>query len=195
LGHATDEGVILAGMTPAGAQRWVDFSGDGTVPSWSILEAARQCRAPIQTKPFQGSHVGILITNAFRQFLYSYFKLKAPALFIDEGRAGIVVSLNKHTYYPNETMDVILIPDEEAREIAGSLILCRVIENGRSSHVGVLQDLEIRGGRVRHLVSKVTAPHAPGVYRLDFGGANASHRSSSELAGWFTVQRTELFQG
>jgi hypothetical protein len=78
------------------------------------------------------------MTNAFRQFLYSYFTLEAPPLLVDGGAAGVLVSLNKQTYLPNETVDVLLIPDEEAREISGSLTLSRVGANGRSSHVGNL---------------------------------------------------------
>jgi pimeloyl-ACP methyl ester carboxylesterase len=189
-GHATDEGVILNGLTLAGARPWSEVSGDGTVPSWSIIEAAAKCGPPIQTKPFQGSHIGILVTNAFRQFLYSYFALEAPPLLVNRGAIGIAVSLNKHTYLPNETVDALLIPDEEAREISGSLTLSRVSANGRSSHVANLQDLEIRGGTTRYLASKLIAPQKPGLYRLDFGGIDASHRSSTELAGWFVVQDT-----
>jgi len=85
VGHATDEGVILNGLTLAGARPWSEVRGDGTVPSWSIIEAAAKCNPPIQTKPFLGSHIGILVTNTFRQFLYSYFTLQAPPLLVGRG--------------------------------------------------------------------------------------------------------------
>jgi len=190
IGHATDEGVILNGLTLAGARPWSEVRGDGTVPSWSIIEAAAKCNPPIQTKPFLGSHIGILVTNTFRKFLYSYFALQAPPLLVGREGGGIAVSLNKHTYLPNEMMDVLLIPDEEARRISGSLTLSRVDANGRSSHVANLQDLEIRGATTRYLASNLIAPQSPGLYRLDFEGVDASHRSSAELAGFFVVQDT-----
>jgi hypothetical protein len=46
------------------------------------------------------------------------------------------------------------------------------------------------GGPVQSLPSKLTAPKTPGLYRLDFGGPGASHKTSDAVAGWFVVQGT-----
>jgi phospholipase A1 len=183
----TDERVDVAGLTLNGATPWQDDQGDGTVPSWSITEAATQYTPNIRTQSFPGDHVGILATDAFRQFLYSYFGLSGPAPLVVDG-AGVAVSLNKRTYRPGETMHVLLIPDEEAHLLSGSLILSRVAANSdRAASLGVRQEVMFRGGPVRALPSKLMAPKTPGIYRLDFGGPSASHKTSDKVAGWFAV--------
>jgi hypothetical protein len=45
----------------------------------------------------------------------------------------------------------------------------------------------IRGGPARSLPGRLVAPKTPGIYRLDFGGINASHNTLDKAAGWFVV--------
>ena len=105
-GQPTDERVNVAGLSLNGAVPWQDDNGDGTVPAWSITEAAAQYTPNIRTQSFPGDHVGLLTTDAFRQFLYAYFGLSGPAPLVEEG-PGVAVSLNKRTYRPGETMNVL----------------------------------------------------------------------------------------
>ena len=186
----TDECVNVAGLSLNGAAATQDDQGDGTVPSWSIIGAAAQFTPNIRTQPFPGDHLGVLSTEAFRRFLYSYFGLSAPAPLVDDG-PGVVVSLNKRTYKPGETINVLLIPDEEANFLSGSLILNRVVANSaKAAPLGVRQEVQFRGGPVRSLPSRLIAPTTPGIYRLDFGGSTASHKTSEKVAGWFAVSGT-----
>jgi len=187
MGQMTDEVVAVNGLTLENARPRQDDKGDGTVPSWSITEAAAQFTPNIQTRSFPGDHVGVLRTDAFRNFLYSYFGLSGPAPLVKDW-AGAVVSLDKPSYAPGEIIHAQIIPDEEANFISGSLMLSRLAaDTGRSSVLGVRQQVQFRGGPMPYLVSKLTAPKTPGVYRLDFGGSEASHKTSEEVAGWFVV--------
>jgi pimeloyl-ACP methyl ester carboxylesterase len=189
-GQQTDERVNVAGLTLNGARPWQDDQGDGTVPSWSITAAATQFTPHIPTQSFPGDHVGILVTDAFRQFLYSYFGLTGPAPLVSDA-PGLVVSLNKRSFAPGETIHALLVPDEAAHAISGSLSLSRVTAAGATpSAMGVRQDVSFRGGPVRSLPSTLTAPTTPGLYRLDFGGDGASHKTSGQVAGWFIVPGT-----
>jgi phospholipase A1 len=186
-GQQTDERVNVAGLSLNGASPQQDDQGDGTVPIWSIVEAATLFTPPIQTHAFPGDHVGILATDPFRQFLYSYFGLSGPAPLVAEG-PGVVVSLNKRTYKPGEPMSVLLIPDEEAAVLTGSLMLSRVTsDGGKAAQLGARQEIQFRGGPARSLSSKLVAPRTPGIYRLDFGGPNSSHKTTDKVAGWFAV--------
>jgi phospholipase A1 len=186
-GQQTDEGVDVAGLSLNGATPYQDDQGDGTVPISSIVCAAAQFTPSIPTQSFLGGHVDVLWSDAFRQFLYSYFGLARPAPLVTHA-AGIVVSVNKRTYEPGEAIHVLIIPDEEASQITGSLMLTRVSDKvPNESALGVRQEVMFRGGPVRSLASMLTAPKTPGLYRLDFGGANASHETSNEVAGWFVV--------
>ena len=187
-GQPTDECVDVAGLSLNGATVQQDDLGDGTVPTWSIVEAAASFTPPIQARGFQGSHIDILVTDAFRQFLYSYFGYSgAAAPLVEEGH-GVVVSLNKRTYVAGETINVLLIPDLETSVLSGSLILSRFSPSrAKAIPIGIRQEIQFRGGPVRSLSSKLIAPTMPGIYRLDFGGMNASHRTSDKVAGWFVV--------
>ncbi len=189
-GHPTDERVNVAGLTLNGAKPWQDDQGDGTVPSWSITAAATQFTPHIPTQSFPGDHVGILLTDAFRQFLYSYFGVAGPAPLVSDA-PGVVVSLNKHSFAPGETIHALLVPGEAAHVVSGSLSLSRVTALGAApSALGVRQEVSFRGGPVRSLPSALTAPTTPGLYRLDFGGDGASHKTSGQVAGWFVVPGT-----
>lgn len=188
-GQQTDERVNIAGLTVNGATPWQDDQGDGTVPSWSITAAAAQFTPHIPTQSFVGDHVGILVTDAFRQFLYAYFGLGGPAPLVRDA-PGLVVSLNKRTYAPGETIHALLIPDEETQLMSGSLRLSRVAGRQTLSALGTRQEVSFRGGPIRSLVSKLAAPKTPGLYRLDFDGAGASHKTSDQVAGWFIVSGT-----
>ena len=130
-----------------------------TVPTWSITEAAAQFAPNVQTRSFPGDHVGLLSTDAFRQFLYSYFGLSGPAPLVEDG-PGVYVSLNKRTYRPGEAMNVLLIPDEEASVcFPGSLILSRVATKDAKCRIG-RSPKRCRGfrGPARSLPSRLIAP-------------------------------------
>jgi phospholipase A1 len=186
-GQQTDERVNVAGLNLNGAAPQQDDQGDGTVPIWSITTAAAQFTPHIPTQSFPGDHVGILVTDGFRQFLYSYFGVGGPAPLVSDA-PGVVVSLNKRSFAPGETMHALLIPDEEAHVMSGSLSLSRVTPGAAPNALGTRQDVSFSGGPVQSLPSKLTAPKAPGLYRLDFGGPGASHKTSDAVAGWFVVQ-------
>jgi pimeloyl-ACP methyl ester carboxylesterase len=185
--QSTDESVSVASLTLNGAAPQQDDLGDGTVPSWSIVEAAALFSPPIKTYDFPGSHLQVLTTDAFRQFLYTYFGVPGPAPLVAQG-PGVVVSLNKRTYKPGETMHVLLVPDEEASSISGALTLSRIVPGTtQPAPLGTRQEVQLKGGPVRSLPNKLVAPTTPGVYRLDFGGEGASHRTNDKVAGWFVV--------
>jgi hypothetical protein len=186
-GQQTDERVNVAGLSLNGAAPGQDDLGDGTVPIWSTTEAAAQFTPNIQTQSFPGSHVGILATDPFRRFLHSYFGAGGPAPLVEDS-PGVAVSLNKRTYRPGETMHVLLIPDEETSLLSGSLTLSRFPSAGlKAVPLGSRQEVQFRGGPARSLPSTLIAPKTPGIYRLDFGGANATHKTSDKVAGWFAV--------
>jgi hypothetical protein len=186
-GQWTDEYLEVAGLSLYGASARQDEQGDGTVPSWSVVRAAAQFSPHIPLASFLGSHVDVLQSDAFRQFLYSYFGLHRPPPLVT-GAAGVLVSLNKRAYTPGETIHVLIVPDEEASVISGSLILHRISSNTQEANIlGIRQEVTFRGGPVRSLTSKLIAPRTPGVYRLDFGGQDSSHKTSSEVAGSFVV--------
>lgn len=186
-GQPTDERVNVAGLSLNGAKPWQDDQGDGTVPIWSITAAATQFTPHVPTNSFPGDHVGILVTDGFRHFLYSYFGLAGPAPLVRDA-PGVVVSLNKRSFAPGETINAMLVPDEEAHQISGSLTLSGVTPGEPAPNPrGVVQQVSFQGGPVQSLSSKLTAPKKPGLYRLDFGGPNASHKTSDQVAGWFFV--------
>lgn len=185
--QSTDESVSVAGLSLTGAAPQQDDLGDGTVPSWSIVEAAALFSPPIKTYAFPGSHLQVLTTDAFRQFLFSYFGVPGPSPLVAQG-PGVVVSLNKRTYKPGERMQVLLIPDEEASSISGAFALSRIVPGTmQPAALGIRQEVQLKGGPVRSLPNKLTAPTTPGIYRLDFGGAGASHQTNDKVAGWFVV--------
>jgi len=49
------------------------------------------------------------------------------------------------------------------------------------------QEIQFRGRLARSLPSILVAPKTPGIYRLDFGAVDATHRTSGQVAGWFAV--------
>jgi phospholipase A1 len=192
-GQPTDEGVEIAGLTLNGALPWQDDqtgvpSGDGTVPSWSIVEAATDFSPNIPLWSGPGDHLGILTTNAFRQELYKYFGLPEMASRLAKDNTGIVVSLNKRCYREGEIMSVLLIPDFETELLSGSLFLSRL--NGEGTKVisiGQQKEVTARGGSTRSFSVKLAAPAVSGGYRFDFGGNNATHSTTERTAGWFSV--------
>jgi hypothetical protein len=84
------------------------------------------------------------VTDPFRLFLYSYFGLGAPAPLVEDG-PGVAVSLNKGTYKPGEAMSILLIPDEEAALVSGSLMLTRGnTETVKAVPLGARQEIQFR---------------------------------------------------
>jgi hypothetical protein len=188
-GLPTDDGVEVHGLSLGGAvpYQWPashpDEQGDGVVPAWSIKETAQLPNPKIPTWSGPGDHVGILQTGGFRQELYAYFGLRgrAPALATD--RAVVVVSLSKRVYRPGETIDGLIIADSETDTLFGSYMLSRMDENSRKMvPLGVQRQIEYRGaGPTESVRIRLTAPSAPGAYRLDFGGRARLIETQTEL--------------
>jgi hypothetical protein len=171
-GLVTYDGVYLTnglnriGALPMQKQDNPDESGDGTVPAWSVKEAAQSATPKIPTWSGPGDHVGILQTDGFRQELYGFFGLggRAPALAAE--RPTAVVSLNKRTYRPGEVIDALLITDTKTDIIVGNYALRRLDEHsGTWVPVGPQRRLEYRGAAPTvSLRIQLAAPSVPGAY-------------------------------
>jgi phospholipase A1 len=199
-GLETDESIDVNGLTTSGATIVQQDDGDGTVPTWSISEAANQASPPIPTWSGPGEHLQLLSTDAFRQELYRYFGLgtSAPMLrsAVETPAAGISVHCNKHQYAPGASVHILLIPDAPTETLAGTLQIRRVVAakgaedkwtyNISNAPVGA-KTIKIEGGPVKTHSVHMTAPEIPGAYQLAFAGDGATHLSVENGGGWFFV--------
>jgi hypothetical protein len=205
-GLETDESIDVNGLTPTGATIVQQDDGDGTVPMWSITEAASQASPPIPTWNGPGEHLQLLSTNAFRQELYRYFGLgtSAPMLAaaVETAAAGISVHCNKHQYAPGASVHILLIPDAPTETLSGTLQMRRVLAakgaDGKwsyslSSAPVAAKTINIQGGPVKTHSVHMTAPQPPGAYQLAFAGAGATHLSAENAGGWFFVRSENDF--
>jgi pimeloyl-ACP methyl ester carboxylesterase len=188
-GFSTEEGVAVQGLSLNHARPLIPAikTGDGVVPTWSITEIAQS--ASIPTWSGDGDHIGIVDTGPFRRELYSFFKV--PMALPESG--VVVISLNKRFYTPGETVEALVIANEEFGLLKGTPTLSRLDERLRKwVPIGNLQDVHYAGLAPTFSVPLVlTAPSAPGVYRLAFGGTNPSHRTIENTIGWFFVTPAE----
>jgi phospholipase A1 len=199
-GLETDESIDVNGLTTTGATIVQQDDGDGTVPTWSITEAANQASPPIPTWNGPGEHLQLLSTDAFRQELYLYFGLGASApkieAAVDTPAAGISVHCNKRQYAPGASVHILLIPDAPTETLSGTLQIIRVLAvkgaDGKwtyrlSNPPLATKTIKIQGGPVKTHSVHMTAPEMPGAYKLAFSGDDATHLSAENGSGWFFV--------
>ncbi len=192
-GQQTNKSIDISGLSLAGASVSTDDLGDGTVPSWSVTEAAAQHSPSIPLWHGPGDHLGILTTNLFRQELYNYFGLGRIAPLLVTAKPGVVVSTNKHHYKEGDTISVLLIPDSATEKLSGSLTLSRLGPDGKTmvAMTSLQKKVTVEGGPIQQHAVKIIAPQTPGAYRLDFEGDDATHATSQGTTGWFVVAPSE----
>jgi hypothetical protein len=158
--------------------------GDGTVPLWSAISGNNVTH---YTMP--GGHVDIMGTVQLKQLLDEIFRVTVTmsARLIEQ--AGITITINKHTFLPGETMQVIVIPDTPAGEIDGKLMLTfapNTLPSGKDAPsalvpYGTGTSLTFKGPETSHLSTRLTAPRIPGAYILKFEGTHSSTDASSAV--------------
>ena len=187
-GQTTDEAVEVEGLALAGASVLSDDLGDGTVPCWSITEAASQHSPPIVTWNGPGEHLGLLSTNAFRQELYNYFGLGRAAPMLALAKPGVVVSTNKRHYKQGDTIQVLMVPDVPTESLVGKVALMRVGADGKLADTPTLEKpVTVQGGPIRQQSIAMIAPAVAGAYRVVFEGDDATHMSPPGGTGWFVI--------
>lgn len=196
----TDDGVAIYGLSLDKAYpfQWPSSSpdewGDGVVPAWSVKEVAQSANPKIPTWSGPGDHIGILQTGGFRQELRAYFGLTGMPPQLSADHPVVVISLNKRSYSPSETIEGLIIPDTPTATFSGGYFLSHM-DGRRGSMVPITPSQEIlyRGGAPTSFVRiRVSAPDTPGAYRLEFEG---SHRTTDRTAGWFAVTPGQIAQG
>jgi hypothetical protein len=205
-GLETDESIDVNGLTTTGATIVQQDDGDGTVPMWSITEAANQASPPIPTWSGPGEHLQLLSTDAFRQELYRYFGLGTSAPMVEAAvetnAAGISVHCNKRQYAAGASVHILLIPDAPTETLSGTLQIRRVLAakgaDGKwtyslSNALVATKTIKIEGGPVKTHSVHMTAPETPGAYQLAFAGDGATHLSAENAGGWFFVRNEKDF--
>jgi phospholipase A1 len=200
-GLETDESIDVNGLTTTGASIVQKNDGDGTVPMWSITEAANQASPPIPTWSGPGEHLQLLNTVAFRKELYSYFGLGASASMaaaaLETRPTGISVQCNKRQYAPGASVHILLIPDTPTETLSGTLQIRRVLatQSGDGkwtyslpSTPVAMKTIKIEGGPVETHSVHMPAPDTSGAYQLTFAGDDATHISTENTGGWFFVR-------
>lgn len=210
-GLETDESIDVSGLTTTGATIVQQDGGDGTVPAWSITEAASQASPPIPTWSGPGEHLHLLSTDAFRQELYRYFGLGSSAAIVEAAlmtAAGVAPGLaafaprisvhcNKRQYPPGAPVHILLVPSTPTEALAGSLQMRRFVAArgahgnwiyGASSAPVATKTVKIEGGPVKTHSVHMSAPTTPGAYLLEFVGDAATQLSAQNGGGWFFVR-------
>jgi hypothetical protein len=132
-----------------------------------------------------GDHIGILGTPQLKQTLDQIFGLPVMSAFV-QAAAGVTVTVNKHTFRPDEMMHVMVIPDTPTAEIDGRLTLAfvgapRTRTAPNLMPYGKGSPLTYKGPETAHFSAKLAAPHVPGAYMLKFEGTHASTEASSAV--------------
>lgn len=181
----TDEGIdVDSTQNPPNFAPITDDLGDGTVPIWSATFTGG---TGVATK-LPGDHVGIMNTQAFRSVLYSYFGVSAGLVALHPTKPTAVISLNKRTYRPGESMSVLIIPDVETNQIAGTLNIRRLSgPQGQLVPYGPGQNIVYQGAPTKFIRMTLTAPMDPGGYRIDLEGNNSTHLTTDRTAARFAV--------
>jgi Lecithin:cholesterol acyltransferase len=153
--------------------------GDGTVPLWSALAGKYASHYTVT-----GDHVGILGTPQLKQTLDQIFGLPIMSAFVQA--AGVTVTVNKHTFRPDEMMQVVVIPDTPTAEIEGRLTLAfvgspRTRASPSLAAYGTGSTLTYKGPETTHFSTRLAAPHIPGAYILKFEGTHSSIEASSAV--------------
>jgi hypothetical protein len=157
--------------------------GDGTVPLWSALAGTNVIHYTMM-----GDHVGIMGTFQLKQKLDEIFGVAMMNALLTK-QPGITVTINKHTFSPDEVMQVVVIPDTPTGEIDGKLTLAFVtktlpLKKDASSGLvpyGTGTSLTFKGPVTPHLSTRLAAPRIPGAYILKFEGTHASTETSSAI--------------
>jgi hypothetical protein len=197
----TAESLDIEGLTTSGASVVTDEGGDGTVPTWSITEAANSASPPVPTWSGPGEHLKLLSTEGFRQELYRYFGLGSTAP-MREMAAGITqtaidVHANKQQYAPGESIHILLIPGSPTEALSGSISIRPLLagKDGSGKPKFTLADapvasktIKLEGGPIKTHSVRIDAPSAPGAYQLSFSGAGATHASLPNAGAWFVVR-------
>jgi hypothetical protein len=205
-GLETDEFVEVVGLTTTGATVSDPESGDGTVPTWSITEAANQAVPPVPTWSGPGEHLQLLSTDAFRQELYRYFGLGTSASMVEAADSthaeAVSVHCNKRQYAQGASMHILLIPDAPTETLSGTVQIRRVLaarnDDGSwsyslSNSPVASKTVYIEGGPVKTHSLHMNAPTTPGAYQLEFSGDDATHLSAENAGGWFFVHNEKDF--
>ena len=215
-GLETDESIDVVGLTTSGAKIVQKEDGDGTVPTWSITEAANQASPPIPTWSGPGEHLQLLSTDAFRQELYRYFGVGSSATLVAAAfmtpvaveappatsAAAISVHCNKRQYAPGASMHIILIPATPTETLSGTVQMRRIVASkgadgkpiyGASLAPVATKTVRIEGGPVKTHSIHMHAPTTPGAYQLEFSGDGATHLSAQNAGGWFFVRGDQDF--
>lgn len=158
--------------------------GDGTVPLWSAISGNT-----VTHYSMMGDHVGIMGTLQLKQLLDEIFGVAVTMNVLLTKQAGITVTINKHTFLPGETMQVVVIPDTPTGEIDGKLTLTfvpKTLSSGKESPSGLAPygtgtSLSFKGPETSHLSTKLAAPRIPGAYILKFEGTHSSTDASSAV--------------
>ena len=130
--------------------------------------------------------------------LYAYFGLSGPAPLLAADHPVVVISLNKRSYVPGETIEGLIIPDTPTDIFSGGgYILSRMDERlRRMVPIRPIQEIVYRGGApIGSLPIRITAPATVGAYRVEFVGGSGSHRTIDRTAGWFAVTSGHVAQG
>ncbi len=155
--------------------------GDGTV----VVSSAQpeKMKGPDDPDPMPGDHLGIFSTGEFRKFLYKHLGGGEPPIPMVEGQPRVVVSLQKDFARPGEEISVLIIPDDAATEINGSLKLSKLSLDTQPSLISsrTVAEFLYRGTPVTHLSSSLTAPNDPGAYMIEFEGSHRSGESGSAI--------------
>ena len=155
--------------------------GDGTV----VVSSAQpeKMKGPDDPDPMPGDHLGIFSTGEFRKFLYKHLGGGELPIPMVEGQPRVVVSLQKDFARPGEEISVLIIPDDAATEINGSLKLSKLSLDTQPSLISsrTVAEFLYRGTPVTHLSSSLTAPNDPGAYIIEFEGSHRSGESGSAI--------------
>jgi hypothetical protein len=177
--YSTDEKFIYNGGTSWDSE--TDASGDGTVPVWSSLAG------PVTHYSFVGDHLGILKVYAFRQKLYEVLGATImPTVYISD-RSGVAITINKMVFAPAEMVEILIVPDFPTSEINGKLAIARannVLGTEFVPYDGGIS-IEYKGPVVKFLPLQISAPSAPGAYKISFIGP--THASAAATGAGFAV--------
>jgi pimeloyl-ACP methyl ester carboxylesterase len=178
-GHDTAAAFGFKGTTYKGIYQTPD--GDGSV----VISSAQPdtMKGPDDPEPMPGDHLGIFKTGEFRDFLYKEFGAQKPPTPMVNGRPRVVVSLQKDFVGPDEEISVLIIPDDAATDISGTLKLSKIgFEPQPSLTIYRTESaLSYSGTPITHLTSRLTAPSKQGAYMVEFEGSHRSDQSSADI--------------
>jgi hypothetical protein len=133
----------------------------------------------------------------FQQQLHNVFGIPFMSSRAKDA-AGLMISIKRGTYAPNEAMEVLLVPDVPSTRISGQFRImvgegvdARSQDAERLVPTGVEIPVVYEGAPISHMPVTVTAPARPGLYVLTFTG---SHATSGEAPAGFFVSDTSAMQ-